>query len=169
MNLCRILLYGLLLLLCACEPRRYPSSLVTADSLASVCPDSALVLLAALEPDTARMPLAHRMYYRLLCVKAADKAYLPHTSDSLIRPLLHYYMEDGDPRLLPEAYYYAGRVYRDLGNDLQALDYFEEALHAIRQNGDRQPDGHTVCLSGYVRASPADVQRGIADRPDAIG
>ena len=137
MNLCRILLYGLLLLLCACGPRRYPSSLVAADSLASVCPDSALALLAALEPDTARMPLAHRMYYRLLCVKAADKAYLPHTSDSLIRPLLHYYMEDGDPRLLPEAYYYAGRVYRDLGNDLQALDYFEEALHAIRQNGDR--------------------------------
>lgn len=138
MNLCRILLYGLLLLLCACGPRRYPSSLVAADSLASVCPDSALALLAALEPDTARMPLAHRMYYRLLCVKAADKAYLPHTSDSLIRPLIHYYIEEeSDLRLLPEACYYAGRVYRDLGNDLQALDYFEEALHAIRQNGDR--------------------------------
>ena len=25
-------------------------------------------------------------------------------------------MEDGDKRLLPEAYYYAGRVYRDLGD-----------------------------------------------------
>ena len=136
MNLCRVLLYGLLLLLCACGSRRYPSALVTADSLSSVRPDSALALLAALEPDTAHMPLAHRMYYRLLCVKAADKAYLPHTSDSLIRPLIHYYIEEeSDPRLLPEACYYAGRVYRDLGNDLQALDYFQEALHALRLNG----------------------------------
>lgn len=138
MNLCRILLYGLLLLFCSCGARRYPSSLMLADSLASVLPDSALALLVTLEPDTARMPLAHRMYYRLLCIKAADKAYLPHTSDSLIRPLIHYYMEDGDPRLLPEACYYAGRVYRDLGNDLQALDYFQEALHLIRQNGGRE-------------------------------
>lgn len=111
-----ILLCSLLPLLCACGPQRYPSSLTLADSLASVRPDSALALLESLERDTADMPLAHRMYYRLLCIKAADKAYLPHPSDSLIRPVLHYYMEDGDKRLLPEAYYYAGRVYRDLGD-----------------------------------------------------
>ena len=121
-----ILLLGLLSLLCACGTRPYPSSLLTADSLASVRPDSALSLLKALE----HMPLAHRMYYRLLCVKAADKAYLPHLSDSLIRPILHYYIKEGDPRLLPEAYYYAGRVYRDLGDAPQALDYFEQSSDA---------------------------------------
>ena len=129
-----ILLLGLLSLLCACGTRPYPSSLLTADSLASVRPDSALSLLKALERDTADMPLAHRMYYRLLCVKAADKAYLPHLSDSLIRPILHYYIKEGDPRLLPEAYYYAGRVYRDLGDAPQALDYFEQSLKAMRKH-----------------------------------
>ena len=129
-----ILLLGLLSLLCACGSRPYPPSLLTADSLASVRPDSALSLLKALERDTANMPLAHRMYYRLLCIKAADKAYLPHLSDSLIRPILHYYIKEGDPRLLPEAYYYAGRVYRDLGDAPQALDYFEQSLEAMRKH-----------------------------------
>lgn len=134
---CRFLLWVILpVLLASCSPGRYPASLLTADSLSSVRPDSALSLLARLAADTADAPLSHRMYYRLLCIKAADKAYLPHTSDSLIRPVLHYYIEGGDPRLLPEAYYYAGRVYRDLGNDLQALSCFQKALEAIRQNGD---------------------------------
>ncbi len=129
-----IILSVLLPLLCACGSRSYPPSLLRVDSLASVCPDSALSLLKALERDTAVMPLSHRMYYRLLCVKAADKAYLPHTSDSVIRPLIHYYIEEGDPRLLPEAYYYAGRVYRDLGDAPQALDYFERSLEAMRKH-----------------------------------
>lgn len=134
---CRFLLWVILpVLLASCSPGRYPASLLTADSLSSVRPDSALRLLTRLAVDTADAPLSHRMYYRLLCIKAADKAYLPHTSDSLIRPVLHYYIEGGDPRLLPEAYYYAGRVYRDLGNDLQALSCFQKALEAIRQNGD---------------------------------
>ena len=133
MKCSHILLCCLLPLLCACGFRRYPSSLLTADSLASVRPDSALTLLHALAKDTADMPRADRMYYRLLCIKAADKAYLPHTSDSLIRPVLHYYMEQGDKRLLPEACYYAGRVYRDLGDAPQALDYFERSLEAMRQ------------------------------------
>lgn len=134
---CRFLLWVILpVLLASCSPGRYPASLLTADSLSSVRLDSALCLLTRLAADTADAPLSHRMYYRLLCIKAADKAYLPHTSDSLIRPVLHYYIEGGDPRLLPEAYYYAGRVYRDLGNDLQALSCFQKALEAIRQNGD---------------------------------
>lgn len=134
---CRFLLWVILpVLLASCSPGRYPASLLTADSLSSVRPDSALCLLTRLAADTADAPLSHRMYYRLLCIKAADKAYLPHTSDSLIRPVLHYYIEGGDPRLLPEAYYYAGRVYRDLGDDLQALSWFQKALEAIRRNGD---------------------------------
>ena len=129
---CRFLLWIILpVLLASCSPGRYPASLLTADSLSSVRPDSALCLLARLAVDTADAPLSHRMYYRLLCIKAADKAYLPHTSDSLIRPVLHYYIEGGDPRLLPEAYYYAGRVYRDLGDAPQALDYFRKALDIL--------------------------------------
>ena len=75
------------------------------------------------------------MYYRLLCIKANDKAYILHTSDSLILPVLHYYIEKDDERHLPEAYYYAGRVYRDLGDAPQALEYFEKAAEALPEDG----------------------------------
>ena len=79
-------------------------------------------------------PESTQMYYQLLCIKANDKAYIRHTSDSLILLVLHYYIEKRDERHLPEAYYYAGRVYRDLEDAPQALDYFEKAIDALPIN-----------------------------------
>ena len=66
---------------------------------------------------------------------AADKAYMRHTSDTLIRQVVAYYEDGADPWLLPEAYYYAGRVYSDLGDAPQALDYFERAAEALPPKG----------------------------------
>ena len=122
----------LCLCLCACHKGRYPRVLLQADSLAEVMPDSALRLLEGWADSVSAAPERVQMYYRLLTVKAADKAYIPHTSDSIIRPVLDYYEQEGDRRLLPEAYYYAGRVYRDLGDAPQALDYFERAAELLR-------------------------------------
>ena len=122
------LLICVLLCFCHCGHKPYPQSLMTADSLASACPDSAVSLLKSIAGTMQDEPEATRMYYRLLCIKANDKAYILHTSDSLILPMLHYYIEKNDKRHLPEAYYYAGRVYRDLGDAPQALEYFEKAL-----------------------------------------
>lgn len=120
---------------CACGNKPYPHPLIVADSLANACPDSAIALLDELNPRMSHEPEATRMYYRLLCIKANDKAYIPHTSDSLILPVLHYYIEKDDKRHLPEAYYYAGRVYRDLGDASRALDYFQKAIAASPSNG----------------------------------
>lgn len=69
-----------------------------------------------------------QMYYQLLTIKARDKAYITHTSDSLILEVLHYYEKKKDKKHLPEAYYYAGRIYRDLGDAPQALEYFFKAI-----------------------------------------
>ena len=52
------------------------------------------------------------MRYKLLTIKANDKAYITHTSDSLILSLVDYYEHDGDPAYLGEAYYYAGSTYK---------------------------------------------------------
>ena len=126
-----------LLGLCACGQDSYPSALLRADSLVSVAPDSTCALLARWADSAAHAPERVRMYHALLTVKAADKAYAKHTSDSLIRQVVAYYEDGGDKSLLPEAYYYAGRVYRDLGDAPQALDYFEraaeEALEMFRR------------------------------------
>ena len=128
-------LFLVLLGLCACVHKPYPQSLITADSLAGANPDSAVTLLKSIEYTMPAEPEAVQMYYRLLCIKANDKAYMLHTSDSLILPVLHYYIEKDDERHLPEAYYYAGRVYRDLGDAPQALEYFEKAAKALPEDG----------------------------------
>ena len=133
-----VLFAALCMLLCltACRPKPYPSLLLAADSLASVLPDSACALLASYAADTADEPLYVRMYYRLLCNKAKDKAYIVHTSDSAILPVVAYYERHKRLPHLPEAYYYAGRVYRDLGDAPQALAYFQRALDAMREDED---------------------------------
>ena len=134
-----VVLFSSLLLvllgLCACGHGSYPSVLLRADSLASVAPDSARTLLARWTDSASHAPERVRMYHRLLTIKAADKAYVRHTSDTLIKEVLAYYEDGGDKSLLPEAYYYAGRVYSDLGDAPQVLDYFERAAEALPPKG----------------------------------
>lgn len=105
------------------------------DTLADSRPDSALRLLVGMKRSMASASEAERNYYRLLLVKARDKAYIRHTSDSVILSLVDYYEHDGDKRLLPVAYYYAGRVYRDLNDAVKALKYFQKAENALADMG----------------------------------
>ncbi len=124
------LLFSLLLIGCGGK-HHYPAALLMADSLCDVNPKAAIDSLDRLAEQMTQAPEADRMYYRLLCIKAADKAYIPHTSDSLIRTVLDYYEHGGDPQLLPTAYYYGGRVNMDLGDAPQAIGYYRKALDAI--------------------------------------
>lgn len=55
-----------------------------------------------------------RMYHALLKIKAKDKLYIPHESDSLIKSIVQYYEGYGTPDQLMEAYYYLGSAYRDM-------------------------------------------------------
>lgn len=66
----------------------------------------------------------------LLQIKAADKAFVKHTSDSLILNILDYYESHKAAEHYPEALYYGGRVYSDLGDFPTALRYFQNALEA---------------------------------------
>ena len=147
-----VLFAALCVLLClsACRPKPYPSLLLAADSLASVQPDSACALLDSYAADTADEPLYVRMYYRLLCIKAKDKAYIVHTSDSAILPVVAYYEHHKRLPHLPEAYYYAGRVYRDLGDAPQALAYFQRALDAMREDEDMKIKTKTYAQMGTL-------------------
>lgn len=99
-------------------------------------PDSAIALLAQLHDSIVQEPRSTQMYYRLLSIKAKDKAYITHTSDSAILPVLHYYESRQDKKHLPEAYYYGGRVYSDLGDAPQALEYYQKAAEALEGSTD---------------------------------
>ena len=115
---------------CGSQPQ-YPAVLETADSLSYVNPDSAVALLQNVEAEMSASQPAVRHFYDLMTLKAHDKADLPLASDSLILDILQYYEHGGDPNKLPEAYYYAGRVYSELGDAPQAIDYFQKAQTSL--------------------------------------
>lgn len=140
-------LFILLFALIGCDSTtiQYPSVLLQADSLAMVNPEAALAMLDSLSPSMSYAKEPVRRYHSLLTIKARDKAFLPHKSDSLVLDLLDYYEKKGDAHLLPEAYYYAGRVTSDLGDAPQALDYFQKALDALQSaNGIAEYKRHTL-------------------------
>ncbi|MDO4163634.1 MAG: hypothetical protein Q4D56_04500 [Bacteroides sp.] len=135
-NLLYISLCFILLAFSACKEQKYPHSLLVADSLSYICPDSVMWMLNGLKGVMQKEPEATQKYYQLLCLKAKDKSYIRHTSDSLILSLLRYYEEKGDGQLLPEVYYFAGRVYANLNDTPKALEYYNKALYILNDDED---------------------------------
>ncbi len=124
----------ILCMMFSCGGHRYPQQLLTADSLTEVNPESAVALLRQLRPQMQQERKAVQMYHRLLTIKAADKSdQLQPVADSIL-PIVKYYESRGDKRLLPTAYYYAGRTYYELHDAPQALDYFQKAADVAGEN-----------------------------------
>ena len=126
-----VLSFILLIILTTCcthRGRQYDAVLADIDSLTEVEADSARKRLAALKPQMEGVKESTRAYYDLLCVKAADKAKVKHTSDSLICEVARYYEAHPKSGHLPEAYYYVGRANSDMQNGEKALIYFQKAL-----------------------------------------
>lgn len=122
---------SLLFLTAGCR-YRLDERLVEIDRLANGNPAEALDSLGTI--DRTGLSNADRHYYDLLSIKAADKAYITHSSDSLILDVIDYYSSHKSSGLYPLALYYGGRVYRDLGDYPTALRYFHEALDEISDN-----------------------------------
>lgn len=102
------------------------------DKLADKEPKVALAALDSI--GSSGMSESDRRYYELLSIKAKDKAYITHTSDSLILTTIDYYESNPDDRLTPMALYYGGRVYSDLGDYPTALQYFQQAIDLLEDN-----------------------------------
>lgn len=97
--------------------------------------DKPRAALAALDSiDAAKLSDSDRAFYNLISIKAKDKAYVRHTSDSLILTVIDYYNSHNDEILYPEALYYGGRVYYDLGDYPTSLRYFQDALDLLPED-----------------------------------
>jgi len=83
--------------------------------------------------DRSSLGEADRNLRDLLAIKAADKAYVKHTADSTILRVVDYYDRHQSTVRYPEALYYAGRVYSDLGDYPTALKYFQDALDEVEK------------------------------------
>ncbi len=119
-----------------CENHPYLKVLLSIDSLTNTNPDSAIIALTSMKKKVATESQETQMYYQLMCIKAKDKAYITHTSDSSILQVLKHYEKKKEKKHLAEIYYYAGRVYRDLEDAPQALDYYQKALDASQNSKD---------------------------------
>lgn len=109
----------------------YPQLLLLADSLTRSKPDSAVSLLISMKEDLLVQSEETQMCYNLLCVRVDDKRCILQVSDSLILSILHYYINRDDKQHLSEAYFYAGRMYRNLGDFPQAQNCYDNALEAL--------------------------------------
>ncbi|MDY2916896.1 MAG: amino acid ABC transporter permease, partial [Muribaculaceae bacterium] len=95
------------LCLVGCGGGTHDARLTAINDSTTVNPERAVAALDTI--DVATLSDRDRHYYDLLTVKARDKAYITHTSDSLILSVIDYY-RSRDSRHLPEALYYGGRV-----------------------------------------------------------
>lgn len=121
---------GLILLanVSACQRENiYPLAMQKAESLMNTRPDSALYLLQNIADSVSILPEEAQMYYHLLTIQAKDKQYITHTNDSLINRIVEFYEDCDDNNRLMLAYYYQGRVYRDMSDAPRALKAFKQA------------------------------------------
>ena len=132
-HLLPIILSILLLSACGESGRVQFEKLTQIDSIAEVNADSAITLLNAFNRDSLSGN-DNKFYYDLLKIRTCDKAYIAHTSDSAILSVINYFENHDFNNLLPVAYYYGGRVYSDLGDAPQALEYFHKALDCTNIN-----------------------------------
>ena len=128
-----ILFIGVSLSLGCSRHRPYPLFMEQAQSCVETAPDSALHYLSLLKDSIRREPEETQMYYHLLTIKAEDKLYTRHTSDSLINLIVKFYNKYGDKNKQIEAYYYQGSVYRDMNDAPSALDAFHEVISRSKE------------------------------------
>ena len=120
------------------------------DSLAEADPDSALSLLRPMSRQTASWPEADRMRYTLAVLKATAYSYGPMPGDSVADALLDHYTSGGDKRLLPSAYYYAGKIYRANNQIVKAAECFLNAAKASAGQGDHVTEANAWSQLGYM-------------------
>ncbi len=131
-----MILAGLLLhLLGGCNRTYpYPDTLLEVDQLLNNRQaDSALILLTHYKDTARHYDLSTQMYLNLLMIKAQDKCYITHTSDSLINEIVDYYEKHGPEDLLTEAYYLKGSVYEEIGDPIRSLEYFQKVLTRLEK------------------------------------
>ena len=129
--ICRIIILVIILFMTACQRQERDHRLSQIAEIVSESPREALSYLDSI--DYSNLSSSDQHYFDFLSIKAKDKAYIVHKSDSLILDIISYY-SNKDKNIYSEALYYGGRVYSDLGDFPTALYYFQTALDNLSYN-----------------------------------
>lgn len=149
----RIYLIPIILVLTVLSGCHHADRRLTAvDAAIDLSPLAALDSLATI--DRAALGEADRNYYDFLSVKAADKAYVVHTTDTVILRVIDYAAEHRSHGYYPEALYYGGRVYSDMGDYPTALTYLHKALDELPDDdANRKLRGNIISQTGRLLAA----------------
>lgn len=123
-----VMVFPLLMVSCSRGGKELAAKLHLADSLIEAEPDSGVALLVSLREQVEDASKANRYRYQLLLAKAMNKAYVPFTSDSVMKDVAQYYDRHGSPNERMMAHYLLGCVYRDLDSLPHALLEYETAI-----------------------------------------
>lgn len=137
-----------ILLLTACS-NSTRDNLERIDSLSESNPESAIAALDSISPS--ELAERDRVYYHLLTIKTADKAYVTHTTDTLINKVIEFYKTQDKREKYAEALYYGGRVKSDLGDYPAALGFFRQGLEVIHKHNLSSINIHANLLSQSAR------------------
>lgn len=148
------------LLMSGCSEAEHDARLKEIAEIVSDSPQEALLSLDSIDCQT--LSESDRHYYDLLTIKAKDKTYIQHTSDSLVLDVISYYENNPQSSLYAEALYYGGRVYRDMGDVPTALQYFHKALDNIPE------DSQSLNLKARVLSQTGRLLQGISLYDEAI-
>lgn len=127
-----IILITSLLLISGCSKNKHDERLSHIAEIVSESPEKALSHLDSINYTELSDDDQH--FYDFLVIKAKDKGYIKHTSDSIILCVIKYYSSHKENNIYSEALYYGGRVYCDMGDSPTALQYFHKALENISDN-----------------------------------
>ena len=138
-----IFIFVWLILVCSCGGGSgLDAKFQEIDRMCDSVPEAAMDSLAAIDRTGLSEKDLNR--YRLLWIKSRDKAYIAHTSDSIILDVIDYYAKHRNEGLYAEALYYGGRVYSDIGDLPTALEFFQKSLNEIPE------DEVNLCFKGIV-------------------
>ena len=123
-------------------------TLVQVESYIEERPDSALVVLQAIETDEL-VGNEEQAKHALLLSMALDKNYIDKTDFEVLKPAIDYYEDNGTETDKLRTYFYQGRIYQNAGNDAAALECFVKAI----SEGDESDDILTKARIYFNRGS----------------
>lgn len=122
------LLVLLAILLGSCRTKTNPS-LTEINQYLSTDLERGEKLLDSIKSNSTNLSGNDKCYLNLLEIKLRDKKYLSITEyKDRIDSLINYFNQKDDSEVLAETYYFAGRIYYELGDTPQALTYFQKAI-----------------------------------------
>lgn len=148
-NILVLTLFTLVCVMISCTGSKEQKILNHADEIMESQPDSALMLLSAIDQKKLSSK-EQKAKYALLMSMALDKNYIDTTTFDVLQPAIDYYLKNGSPDEKLRTYYYQGVIYTNLGDKDKALNSFINGIDISYDSSDSLTIGRTLVAQGNL-------------------